>query len=128
VTQVTPHPKPQRKPREKSRAFRHVATIKEWRELRDAKYHEHPCRICGSWNEPAGLHHIVPRSLGGDDRAGNLVRLCGTGTTGCHGHVENRSPSHLIALARTLTEREYLYVIGKLGEGALERLFGADPS
>jgi 5-methylcytosine-specific restriction endonuclease McrA len=86
--QVTPEPKPaKRRPREKSRTFRFVATLREWNELRLEKFYGHPCRLCRSWALPAGLHHIVPRSLGGDDVAANLVLLCGTGTTGCHGHV-----------------------------------------
>lgn len=41
------------------------------------------CAACGS---PAGsVHHIIPRSQGGDDVMANLVLVCGSGTTGCHG-------------------------------------------
>lgn len=39
------------------------------------------------------IHHRIPRGMGGskDERlseASNLLLLCGTGTTGCHGHIE----------------------------------------
>lgn len=44
------------------------------------------CLLCPeqAWT----LHHLVPRSLGGDDVRENLVPLCGSGTTGCHGLIE----------------------------------------
>lgn len=38
------------------------------------------------------LQHRRPRQMGGDRNANtpaNLVLLCGSGTTGCHGHVEH---------------------------------------
>ena len=38
------------------------------------------------------LHHRRPRGMGGTktpDTPANLVLLCGTGTTGCHGWVES---------------------------------------
>ena len=43
-----------------------------------------------SWS----VHHRRPRSMGGTklawvDRPGNLILLCGSGTTGCHGWVES---------------------------------------
>ena len=51
-----------------------------------AKLREQWCVVCG---EPVGsAHHILPRSRSGDDCAENLVGLCGSGTTGCHGKVE----------------------------------------
>lgn len=42
-----------------------------------------------SWS----LHHRVPRGMGGSKTSwinapSNLILLCGTGTTGCHGWVE----------------------------------------
>lgn len=38
-------------------------------------------------------HHRLPRRMGGTRRAVvnslcNVLHLCGTGTTGCHGHIE----------------------------------------
>lgn len=66
------------------------------------------CEICGQQifgqdNRPVtpySLHHRRPRGMGGSSRAdinspANLLLLCGTGTTGCHGHVEsNRATSY----------------------------------
>lgn len=39
-------------------------------------------------------HHRLPRRMGGSTAAGihapaNLLDLCGSGTTGCHGHLES---------------------------------------
>lgn len=58
--------------------------------IRDGHY----CARCGRsiTNAPASVHHRYLRGLGGsrDPRVNdyrNLVRLCGSGTTGCHGHV-----------------------------------------
>lgn len=44
------------------------------------------CAICGETYQ-LSLHHINrhPR----DDLEGNLVMLCGSGTTGCHGLIES---------------------------------------
>jgi hypothetical protein len=64
--------------------------------------------------------------LGGDDVAANLVALCGSGTTGCHGLVEARDVLALAMLASRLRDEEYAHVVGQLGESALERLFGVN--
>ena len=54
------------------------------------------CARCnvGIGNVPASVHHRKPRGMGGtrDPRSNdlrNLVLLCGTGTTGCHGDIES---------------------------------------
>ena len=45
------------------------------------------CEIC---NAPANnAHHRKNRSQGGQDVLSNLLLLCGSGTTGCHGWVTN---------------------------------------
>jgi 5-methylcytosine-specific restriction endonuclease McrA len=45
---------------------------------------------------PLTRHHRKPRSLGGKNTMENVLILDGSGTTGCHGHVEaNRTLSHL---------------------------------
>lgn len=53
------------------------------------------CRRCGcGWAEAGYMfsrHHRIPRGAGGSalvDRASIVVTLCGSGTTGCHGWVE----------------------------------------
>lgn len=54
------------------------------------------CVRCGTGvgNVPSSVHHRKPRGMGGtrDPRSSDLrngVLLCGTGTTGCHGDIEN---------------------------------------
>lgn len=50
------------------------------------------CERCGTWSGLAwSIHHRRPRKMGGTkqlERLSNLVLLCGSGTTGCHGWVE----------------------------------------
>lgn len=54
------------------------------------------CARCGVLvlNVPSSLHHRKPRQMGGtrDPRINdprNLIRVCGTGTTGCHEWIES---------------------------------------
>ena len=55
------------------------------------------CEICGNplgQNQFYSIHHRVPRGMGGTDRPElnqpqNLLSLCGSGTTGCHGYIES---------------------------------------
>lgn len=54
----------------------------------------HQCQRCGVSivNIPSSIHHRKLRSQGGLDDADNMIRMCGTGTTGCHGWAHhNRS-------------------------------------
>jgi len=46
------------------------------------------CERCGS-REPGSCQHRVKRSHFGEWSAPNIVWLCGSGTTGCHGWAEN---------------------------------------
>ncbi len=48
--------------------------------------HPAACAVCGISGTTE--HHIVPRSQGGAD--GPTVRLCGHGTSGCHGAAEDK--------------------------------------
>lgn len=48
---------------------------------------------CGVYAYGGSVHHRRARGMGGDkrsttDRASNAILLCGSGTTGCHGWVE----------------------------------------
>ena len=54
--------------------------------MRQAHWAFDECVICGGID--ISIHHILPRGQGGDDVWENLVPLCGSGTTGCHGGVE----------------------------------------
>lgn len=49
-----------------------------------------PADVCeGCGRRRAGTaHHRVKKSQGGRWAAANLLRLCGSGTTGCHGWAE----------------------------------------
>lgn len=61
------------------------------------------CLICGSLAQ--STHHVIKRGQGGDDTRANLVSLCGTGTTGCHGLIERNDPEAKAALGRAIVER-----------------------
>jgi len=61
------------------------------------------CEICNkSLNSVTyvSLHHRKPRKMGGSkdmslNEASNLMMICGSGTSGCHGYVEsNREVSY----------------------------------
>lgn len=58
------------------------------------------CARCGLELGPMSLHHRLPRRMGGtrDVRSSdprNLVVVCGSGTTGCHGAIEsNRTKAY----------------------------------
>ena len=47
------------------------------------------CEICGSFGA-TNAHHRRNRSQVGKDVLSNLMLLCGSGTTGCHGRVTTR--------------------------------------
>lgn len=55
------------------------------------------CIRCGAYIGPFGdysIHHRRPRGMGGSKRPetdlpANLLTLCGSGTTGCHGYIES---------------------------------------
>lgn len=44
------------------------------------------CEICGLYGAN-NAHHRRNKSQGGQDVLSNLMLLCGSGTTGCHGFV-----------------------------------------
>lgn len=108
--------------------------------MRAARIASDYCAACGG--EPGGVHHVIPRSEGGDDVAGNLLLLCGTGTSGCHGayhgnpyEAESIIWDRLLGAPQPITERRdadwvarrigitiealrpdvMVYVFGKLG-------------
>lgn len=96
---------------------RHRADRLEWERIVHWKLG--PCRVCGEGGTT--LHHLVPRSLGGDDVADNIVPLCGDGTRGCHGAVEARDHQALRELRLSLTPGELKYVLRKKGSDFLDR-------
>jgi hypothetical protein len=54
----------------------------------------HQCQMCGRSivDYPSSIHHRINKGSGGSaklERPSLLIRMCGTGTTGCHGWVTN---------------------------------------
>lgn len=97
--------------------------------MRQAHWAFDECVICGAID--ISIHHVLSRGQGGDDVWEDLVPLCGSGTTGCHGGVEAGLDSVCRALGRyLLTERpdtiEYLQKrlggVEAAGEFLLRRL------
>jgi len=119
-----PDPKSRSLARGERRYRRKVASPKQWQAIIEAK--KGPCRVCvqptsnGHGFPVIEFHHLVPRAQGGDDIEDNIVPLC----YGCHFCVTTHSPWSLAALAASLTDSEYAYVVSKLGESGPARLFG----
>jgi len=44
------------------------------------------CEVCGT-RQAVNVHHRKNRSQGGTWAASNLLDVCGSGTTGCHGRI-----------------------------------------
>lgn len=96
---------------------RRVIEDKEgWEILRRIKLA--PCRLCGAQWLPQ-LHHLVSRSLGGDDVPDNLVPLCAE----CHQAVEEHFEPACVSLRESLTDRERAYIVGKKGADYLDRRY-----
>lgn len=104
LTDVRPDPRPssgsggiglRKHPGE--RRFRHVADASEWARIRQQKLG--PCLVClwlGETQQHASsIHHVVAKSLGGDDCAKNAVSVCGHGTVGHHGLLEAHDEADL---------------------------------
>lgn len=50
------------------------------------------CEVCNvdlTTGREYSKHHRIPRGRGGNNDLANLLLLCGTGTTGCHGMIES---------------------------------------
>jgi 5-methylcytosine-specific restriction endonuclease McrA len=88
--------------------------------VRDRLEAEPLCRVCGV-RRADGCHHLVPKDYGGDDVAANLVPLCGSGTTGCHGRVEARHRRTRSELRAALRLEELTYVVARAGGGDDDR-------
>lgn len=115
---VAPDPKPE---------GRRVASRDQWTEIVAEKVG--PCRGCGKEYGPGdSFHHLVPKSLRGDDVASNIIVLCGDGTRGCHGALENHTGAWeeiAHAVRHSLTPLELQYVIAKKSRAFLDRMYPA---
>jgi hypothetical protein len=110
---MQPDPKPTK---------RFKATQQEWIDLRQAK-NPRECRVCGT-TTGLTMHHLLGKDLGGSDVLENLVWLCGSGTTGCHGKVENREPWACSLLGQRLADNELGYLLAHKGEDFIHRYYG----
>jgi 5-methylcytosine-specific restriction endonuclease McrA len=108
---AVPDPKPARVPSKPYR--RKVASRKQWARIAAEK--TGPCRVCGSvengrMETRIQLHHLVPRSRGGDDQAENIVPLCQR----CHELVTIRDPQAILQLAENMQPEEIAYLERKI--------------
>lgn len=99
------------------RYTRKVAGAKRWQQIIDSK--QGACRVCTA-PPPNEMHHLIPRSQGGNDTEANIVPLCGV----CHDLIERRDPIAGMKLAISLTDAEYAFMVHHGGEGILERRLG----
>ena len=94
------------------------------------------CRACG--RIPTGhpldklnRAHLVSRGAGGDDLDENIVPLCGSGTTGCHGRLHSHERGWRVvasALRRNLLHVEIQYVLRKRGVDWLDETYPLLPA
>jgi hypothetical protein len=89
--------------------------------VRDTEAELIGCQLCGAL-QPLSAHHIIPRSQGGDDVEANVACLCGDGTRGCHGRVED-SPHARHRLRLVMTPAQIAYGVGKVGAERFERRY-----
>lgn len=106
-----PHPKPVKRKRKAIRVIDAKATTR-------AVLAQPRCSICPK--PSANGHHVLGRGSPnfGDDVPENIVALCGSGTTGCHGEVEARREWALRSLGEFVVARRHdtvAYIHGKLG-------------
>jgi hypothetical protein len=81
------YPKPE--PRKKTKARKKRAKAKNTKSIRAAVFNRdgYVCRCCDR-RQAESMHEIVPRSLGGKVSMENSIAVCGSGTTGCHGKLQ----------------------------------------
>lgn len=116
-----PFPKSRQLARGERRYRRKVASPAQWQRIMEEK--GATCRIAERFDvhdTHIEYHHLLSRAQGGDDVAANIVPLCESH----HRLITTRSPYMLKVLAELLSDAEYAYIVGKLGEGGLARLFG----
>jgi hypothetical protein len=117
VTDAKPFPKSVQLARHEQKYRRKVASPKQWQAITAAK--RGSCRVCKA-RLGTSFHHIVPRDFHGDDLPENIAALCFE----CHMLVTLREPEACRSLCASLTDSEYAYAIGKVGEGVFERCYG----
>lgn len=117
MMEAKPYPKAQQLERPNRKPTR--PSLYRQKQMRDRK--QGPCRICGN-PPPNNLHHVLPRSYGLVAwTESNLLPLCGSGTTGCHGRVEARDAATIKLMVEALSNSEYAHAVHHGGEGFFER-------
>lgn len=71
--------------------------------------------MCGVTG-PLNAHHVLSRARGGDDVVENLLLVCGSGTTGCHGMYHAGSHAVAKAIGEALSPAHIKYLLKRLGE------------
>jgi len=83
----TAQPKPEPRKKAKARKLRlhrmHVHDIRDYVFMRERNI----CRCCRA-REAHSMHEMKPRSIGGQYSRKNSIAVCGTGTTMCHGFLQ----------------------------------------
>ena len=121
MAEAKPYSKAQQLARGERRYRRKVASPKQWQAIIAAKLTGKPCRVMEDFRRADVLHHIIPRSLGGDDVAENLVPMCDV----CHVIIHSiPNAPELHWLLANLSDAEYAYAVGKAGEDWAERIYG----
>lgn len=83
------------------------------------------CRACGT-TRSLNRAHLVPRGQRGDDVDENIIPLCGSGTTGCHGKLTDHSRGWqpiAASVRRSLLPAETAYILRKKGDDWLNRVY-----
>jgi hypothetical protein len=89
------------------------------------------CRACGA--RAVNSHHLIGKGQGGDDDVDNLIPLCGSGSSGCHGALHGNpyvdasgrrwdAFSVRQAIGLGLRPSEYACARQKLGDGCAATL------
>lgn len=102
---------------------RYKATPKEWEQIR-SKLLLRACQVC-LLRKADSLHHVVRKSQGGDDWPDNMLAVCGTGTTGCHGLLEARDRAALAKARLAILSSPAIraYILNRKGEAWLDRAY-----
>lgn len=113
-------PKPE--PRQRTKARKDRQTAAHVRQVRAVVFHEHAnrCVVCG-W--PAdSLHEIRPSSVVGSrviaTTVDNSVPVCGSGTTKCHGLLQQ----HLVRAMEVKGQRRFVVSLSALNHPEVKEL------
>lgn len=88
------------------------------------------CAACGRGGIPLNMHHVLYGADGRHDDPNNLLPLCGSGTTGCHGKLHAFDPDTLANVGAAIADRPGIiaFIVERLGEergkGYLRRRYG----